>query len=112
MQEHNCAYLDDGQENIIDDYCALLAAAELYAATGSPDYFEAAEIRAGNLMSRLSEDENGRGWWRADDKGEIPYFHAVEAGLPVLALIRFAEVAGETDQPGLFEECRYRRPEL
>ncbi len=95
LQEHNCAYLDDGQENIIDDYCALLAAAELFAVTGCPDYLEAAEFRAGNLISRLSEDENGRGWWRADDKGEIPYFHAVEAGLPVLALIRFAEVAGD-----------------
>ena len=27
-------YLDDGHENIIDDYCALLAATELYAAAG------------------------------------------------------------------------------
>ena len=31
-EAHNLEYLDDGQENIIDDYCALLAASELYAA--------------------------------------------------------------------------------
>lgn len=29
LREHNLAYLDDGRENIIDDYCALLAAVEL-----------------------------------------------------------------------------------
>ena len=34
LQQHNREYLDDGQENILDDYCALLAATELYAAGG------------------------------------------------------------------------------
>ncbi len=31
LEVHNREYLDDGEENIIDDYCALLAATELSA---------------------------------------------------------------------------------
>ena len=34
LREHNLAYLDDGVENIIDDYCALLAAIELTRTLG------------------------------------------------------------------------------
>ena len=42
----NCAYCDDGKENIIDDYTALLAATELYAATGEDKYKTDADKRA------------------------------------------------------------------
>jgi len=94
LQEHNLSYLDDRRENIIDDYCALLAASELYAATKNLQYLEAADQRAENLMNRLSDNGCCGGWWRADDAGEIPYFHAAEAGLPVLSLLRYAETAG------------------
>ena len=38
----NCEYCDDHKENIIDDYTALLAATELYAATQKKDYLTAA----------------------------------------------------------------------
>jgi hypothetical protein len=43
LERHGLAYLDDGRENIIDDYCALLAATELHAATESR---VAAKLRA------------------------------------------------------------------
>jgi len=33
LEEHNVRYLDDGRENVIDDYAALLAATHLLAAT-------------------------------------------------------------------------------
>ena len=35
LREHNLAYLDDGVENIIGDYCALLAAVELTRTLGA-----------------------------------------------------------------------------
>ncbi|MEC3992124.1 hypothetical protein VSR01_00610 [Actinacidiphila sp. DG2A-62] len=35
--------------------------------------------------------DGGLGWFTADTEGR-PFFHAVEAGLPVLALLRFAAV--------------------
>jgi hypothetical protein len=89
LERHSLEYLPDGRENIIDDYCALLAASELLAATGSGEYRDAARARAERLASRMSRDERLAGWWRSDDRGEEPFFHAVEAGLPILALIRF-----------------------
>lgn len=104
LEEHNQEYLDDGTENIIDDYCALLAAAELYQAAqfhgiaDEPLFLEAARQRASRLAFRLSEDERFQGWWRADDEGKRPYFHAAEAGLPVIALLRYREVEPEASR--------------
>jgi hypothetical protein len=96
LQANNLKYADDHQENIIDDYCALLAATELFAATKKPVYLEAARKRAQSLRGRLQHDERWKNFWRADTKGERPYFHAAEAGLPVVALLRYRAV--EPDQ--------------
>ncbi len=87
LREHNMAYLDDGKENIIDDYSGLMAAAELFAATGDPAYLDAARDRA----RRLSERLHSRGYFIADD-GNRPFWHASDAGLPVMALVRYLEV--------------------
>ncbi len=92
LQAHNREYLNDGRENIIDDYCALLAASELFAATKEAEYLDAARSRAESLCGRLAGDGKYQGWWRADDKGERPFWHAVEAGLPVVALLRYLDV--------------------
>ncbi len=98
LERYNKIYLDDGRENIIDDYCALLAASELYAAAKMQDlvegpvFLEAARRRANRLISRLSRDERFQDWWGADEDGRRPYFHAVEAGLPVLSLLRYSEI--------------------
>ena len=86
----NCEYCDDHKENIIDDYTALLAATELYAATQNWDYLMAARERARNLKNRLSED----GYFWSDDAKTRPFWHASDAGLPLIALIRFAEIEG------------------
>jgi hypothetical protein len=101
LEAHNVEYLDDGTESVIDDYAALLAASELVAAgadSGSGDAVEgrsvsaAARRRARSLCDRyVRPDDGGPGWFRADAEGR-PFFHAVEAGLPVLALLRFAMV--------------------
>jgi hypothetical protein len=96
LTEHNLAYCDDGQENIIDDYCALLGASELYLATRETPYLRAAEDRAASLCGRLSQDELGKDWWRSDDDGRLPFFHGADAGLPVVALVRFLEAAPES----------------
>jgi hypothetical protein len=107
LEQHNLEYLDDGRENIIDDYCALLAAAELQAArqrgylpllrgAGKTDLFlDAARRRASRLIDRLSRDERFDSWWRADDWGERPFYHAAEAGLPVISLLRYCEIEPE-----------------
>lgn len=89
----SCEYCDDNKENIIDDYTALLAATELYAATEKEDYLTAARARATNLIGRLSED----GYFWSDDAKTRPFWHASDAGLPLIALIRYAEIENKIE---------------
>ncbi|UXY14289.1 glycoside hydrolase family 9 protein [Chitiniphilus purpureus] len=100
LEAHNLTYLDDGTENIIDDYCALLAATELLAATGEGEYADAAARRVLSLLAR----QQPQGWFAADAAGERSYFHAAEAGLPLLALMRFLEVAPDSPLAGRVRE--------
>ena len=84
-------YADDGKENVIDDYTGLLAASELYATTQSAAYLSAARARAKSLIARLGTD----GYFIADGASR-PFWHASDAGLPVVALARFVEVESDS----------------
>jgi hypothetical protein len=102
LEAHNREYLFDGEESVIDDYCALLAATELLRASavhgGDAGRFRAAaERRAGTLKGRMRLDHDGRSYLLGDVEGR-PYFHAAEAGLPMIALMRFADVYGDGAQ--------------
>lgn len=88
--KNNPKYCDDGKENIIDDYCALMAATELFNATQKPEYLAHARKRAENLANRITKNNKYTGWFLADD-GTRPYFHAAEAGYPLIALSRFLD---------------------
>ena len=93
--EHNLAYLDDGVENIIDDYCALLAAVELTRTFGA-EWLNEARARASKLCARQRPHPELGHYWSANEDGSRPYYHAAEAGLPVLALLEYLGV--EPDQ--------------
>jgi hypothetical protein len=97
LDTHNRGMLNDGIENILDDYCALLAATELYRATHKENYLAAADRRAAHLMSRLTTQGAYRDYWRADDATR-PYFHPSDAGLPVISLIEYSQIAAPTAQ--------------
>lgn len=84
------SYADDRRENVIDDYTALLAASELFARTQKAEYLTHARARAGALAARLTP----AGYFIAD-AGSRPFWHASDAGLPVVALVRYLEL--ETD---------------
>ena len=45
LEKNNVKMVNDGRENIVDDYCALTAATELFRATKKPQYKEAADRR-------------------------------------------------------------------
>ncbi len=92
----NNEYIDDGKENIIDEYCSLIAAIELYVAGKDQKYLDYAQKRITQLTNRISNDENYKGWWSSDETGKRPFFHGVESGLPVIALCRFLDI--ETDE--------------
>jgi hypothetical protein len=105
LQAHNLEYIDDHRENIIDDYCALLAATELFNATQNAAYQQAAGIRAESLVKRLSTDERYAGWWRADEDGTRPFFHAADAGLPVVALMRYLQIESDAGRKAAVGEA-------
>ncbi|QTE37993.1 glycoside hydrolase family 9 protein [Mucilaginibacter gossypii] len=90
---NNTRYDDDGKENIIDDYCALMAATELWIATDSSLYRDEARKRALSLNKRMSP----AGYFIADD-GDRPFWHAADAGLPVIALCRYLDKEQEADK--------------
>ncbi|HSC87969.1 MAG TPA: glycoside hydrolase family 9 protein, partial [Polyangiaceae bacterium] len=111
LEQHNLEYLDDGHENVIDDYCALLAACELYAANSNVTHLQRARHRAASLVARIREDGPVAGWLRADS-GDRPFFHAAEAGLPAIALLRLAELDREGKAEWLAAATRLLRFEL
>jgi len=100
---NNARLTNDGRENIVDDYCALLAATELFRATRKPGYKEAADARATRLLARLSPAP--RAYWRADD-GDRPFFHAADAGLPVASLIAYLDIADEARRAAVRDAVR------
>ena len=92
LETNNSELINDGQENIVDDYCALSAATELYRATHLEKYKQAADRRAKSLMSRQISAGGYHNYWRADN-GERPFFHASDGGFPVVSLLYFSEIA-------------------
>lgn len=92
LEKNNPKLTNDGQENIVDDYCALSAATELYLATKKDVYRAAADKRATSLLSRLISSGPYPNYFRADDH-ERPFFHASDAGLPVVTLLYYSEIA-------------------
>lgn len=102
LEAHNTELLNDHTENILDDYCVLMAATELYRASNQTIYLEAADRRAAHLMARLTSSGAFHDYWRADD-GTRPFFHPSDAGLPVVSLLRYAEIASPPNRQRVHE---------
>ncbi|HCG7227911.1 TPA: glycoside hydrolase family 9 protein [Vibrio parahaemolyticus] len=98
LKEHNTQYLNDGEENIIDEYCALLASVELFKATKETRYLEESRLWAQRLVARQMSDEQIQHFWSANQDGSRPYFHAAEAGLPVIALCEYLAIEDDAVQ--------------
>jgi len=105
LEENNLKLTNDGKENIVDDYCALAAATELYRTTRNIKYKQAADRRAERLMDRQISSGGYRYYWRADD-GERPFFHASDAGFPVVSLIYYSEIADPTAREKVLDKVR------
>ncbi len=96
LKEHNTQYLNDGEENIIDEYCALLACVELFKATKETRYLEESRLWAKRLVARQMSDEQIQHFWSANQDGSRPYFHVAEAGLPVIALCEYLSIEDDS----------------
>ncbi|TOF42332.1 chitobiase [Vibrio parahaemolyticus] len=98
LKEHNTQYLNDGEENIIDEYCALLASVELFKATKETRYLEESRLWAQRLVARQMSDAQIQHFWSANQDGSRPYFHAAEAGLPGIALCEYLAIEDDSVQ--------------
>ena len=105
LEKDNLKLVNDGKENIVDDYCALAAATELYRATKKEKYKAVADRRARSLMARQISAGGYSNYWRADD-GQRPFFHASDAGLPVVSLLYYAEIADAAKRKQVLETVR------
>ncbi len=97
---------NDGRENIVDDYCALLAAVELFKASKKELYLASASRRAHSLRDRLVTSEIYANFWRADEHTR-PFFHAADAGFPILSLLAYLEIAPDNEKP-IFKDAIQR----
>ncbi len=105
LEAHNRELLNDHVENILDDYCALMAATELYRASEKDIYRQAADQRAAHLMARLTTNGNFHDYWRANDATR-PFFHPSDAGLPVVSLLRYAEIASASNRQQVLDTVK------
>jgi hypothetical protein len=92
LLQHNVSYLDNGRENIIDYYCALMASNELYLATKNEFYLDESRKWARKLGDLFSYE---RQTWLAEDGSDRPFYHASDSGLPMIALMQYHAL--ETD---------------
>ena len=93
LETRNADFLDDHQDNLIDDTCALLAATELFARTNDARWRDAGAARARAILGQ--QDESG--FWWCDRERTRSFFHASDAGLPYHALIRFLDAEPDAE---------------
>jgi len=105
LEKHNAEMTNDGKENMLDDYCALMAATELYKATKKQEYKKAADKRAQNLMNRLTGWKDYKDYWRVNAT-DRPFFHAADAGLPLVSLLNYYPVTDAATQQKIKEVTR------
>jgi hypothetical protein len=105
LESNNLKLTNDGKENIVDDYCALAAATELYRATHEAKYKQAADRRAQSLMSRQISAGGYQNYWRADDK-DRPFFHASDGGFPVVSLLYYSDIADQSTKQHVLDVVR------
>jgi len=92
---HNEQQVSDGKWNLLDEYCALLAAVELRRATGEYEYLDRAEQLARRIVDRMVETGEDSAWFESRP-GEW-FFHAADEGLPIIALLEFLEIEPEAE---------------
>ena len=95
LSEHNCEYLDDGTENIIDCYCALNGALELYRTTGIQWYLSESRRWAERLVSHY---DHASGAWFVTPGSDRPFYHASDTGLLLLSLIEYLLTESDGDR--------------
>jgi len=90
LERDNELYANDGQWNLLDEYCALCALVELYRATAEYAYLLKARDMAAKVMARMRPDAGCGSYFEAAPGR--PFHHASDAGMPVFALLSYADI--------------------
>ncbi|MDR2579014.1 MAG: glycoside hydrolase family 9 protein [Chitinispirillales bacterium] len=107
LKENPTRYQFNNRQNIIDYYCGLLAASELYHATNEQEYRDEAREWADKLLGLQTDD----GWFYSGPNaaGDLyrPFHHAAEEGFPVVALWRYYyTAAASSDKQRILDAVR------
>jgi hypothetical protein len=92
LERENARYTNDGEWNLIDEYCALLALVELYRTTAEYGYLLKAREMAARVEGRLVDEPpfEGKGAASWEVAPNRPFYHASDAGMPAYALLAYA----------------------
>jgi len=93
LERLNERYTNDGEWNLVDEYCALAALVELLKSTLEYGYLLKAREMAGRVMGRLREGPDGGAYFEVAPGR--PFHHASDAGMPVFSLIAYAEAESD-----------------
>jgi hypothetical protein len=103
LEGENEKYTNDGEWNLVDEYCALMALTELWRSTGEYGYLE----KARNMYSRICLRGEGAGdGIRLTVRPGQPYYHAADEGMPVVAILQYAAIESDGKRrSGAIEFC-------
>lgn len=98
LKQNNERYTNDGVWNLVDEYCALVAATELYITTEEYEYLCDARHYAKCIAARTVEQKPGM--CRLEVVPGLPYYHASDEGLPIISLLHYAEIEPNPTRAG------------
>ena len=97
LYAHNELYANDGKWNLVDEYCALDALVEIYKTTKEIDYLRRARAMAKRIIDRYIAVNETMGYLRVNDT-DRPFFHAADAGMPVVNLLNYCEIERQPEE--------------
>lgn len=108
LAKKGAAYLSNNRANIIDHYCELLAAAELFKTTHDDIFKVCAKKQALALLALQTEE----GYFVTETGSTRPFFHGVDEGLVLIALLAYLEIEDntltqQTIQQGIIRGVRF-----
>jgi hypothetical protein len=110
LEACNEKYTNDGEWNLIDEYCALIALTELYRTTAEYGYLERCREMHDRIHGRMEDLGSGR--FRLMVMPGIPFHHASDEGMPVVALLQYAGIEPSAEKRRAVvtdAECLMRR---
>lgn len=92
---NNNTFTNDGEWNLIDEYCYLDALVEVYKTTREFDYLRRAKEIVDRIMAKYVAVSGDMGYLSVNGT-DRPFFHAADAGMPVVNLLNYYEVEKDT----------------